>query len=113
MTIYELPKYMIICLTLTIIIEVLIACILKIKKKDLIIVVLVNILTNPLLVSITTTINFLYKSKIIITIILEVLAVFIEGYIYKNNLDYKNINPYCLSLVLNFISYIVGVIIWA
>ena len=114
MTIYDLPKYMIICLILTLVIEIFMAFILRIKGKDLIIVGLVNLLTNPLLVSITTSIDFLYGSKIklIVIIILEIIVLLIEGYIYKKNLTSKKINPYLLSLLLNLASYGAGLIIW-
>ncbi len=114
MTINELPKYMLICLSLTIVIECIIAFIIGIRKKDLVIVLLVNILTNPLVVSISSSIDFKYgiKYKNYSMIILEILVLIIEGLIYKKNLDYKKINPFLISLILNASSYLFGFILW-
>ena len=52
MLISDLPYYMFKCLVLTIIIELIIAIIIGIRgKKNIINVVLVNIITNPLVVT--------------------------------------------------------------
>jgi len=109
----QLPIYMIQCLLITIIAECIIARIFKIEIKDLIIVLLVNVLTNPLLVSISFSTGIFFGNiyRIIVTIILEILVVFTEGFIYKKILFEKKFNPYTLSLILNISSYIVGWII--
>ena len=102
-----LPKIMLICLVITIVVECLLTYILKIKKKeDVLIVLFVNILTNPLLVSITFSIGVFYgiTYKNIVTLVLELLAFFIEGFIYQKVLINKKINPYLLSLILNLSS---------
>ena len=53
---------MIKCLLCTIVIEILIALVLNIKdKKDLLYVVLVNILTNPIVVLVPILINSKFK----------------------------------------------------
>lgn len=114
MLINELPMIMVRCLVLTIIVEVLVALILRIKdKKDILNIVLVNLLTNPIVVSlpILIYINFLGNSQRISLIILEVLTLFVEGFIYKKVLDYKRINPYIISLILNGSSYLLGEVI--
>ena len=115
MLINDLPKIMAICLGLTIIIEVLFAFIFKVRKlKDFINIILANILTNPFVVTIPIYVNFKFGevSYYIILIILEILVVIIEGKLYKDYLDYKRINPYILSLILNILSYISGEILW-
>ncbi len=115
MYINELPKVMLICLTATIFSEVFLAIILGIRKrKDIFNVILVNILTNPLLVSITVALNFYLglNARHIGLLVLEIGAFLIEATIYKNVLENKKINPYLLSLLLNFFSYLVGVIIF-
>lgn len=113
MTIYELPKYMIICLVCTVIIEISFAFILKIRKKDLLTVLLVNVLTNPLVVSISTGINLFHgaEQKRISMIFLEITAFLTEALIYKYSLDNKKINPFLLSLLLNLSSYGLGFLI--
>ena len=101
-------------LVITLIDEIFIAIILKIKdKKDLLNILLVNLLTNPLLNAIIIYINVFYsiKARNISLIFLEIFVVFIEGFIYKKVLKYKKINCYLLSLILNFSSYILGTII--
>ena len=101
---------MIKCLLCTIVIEILIALVLNIKdKKDLLYVVLVNILTNPIVVLVPILINS--KFKIITLYSLEILTVFIEGYIYLKVLKYKKLNPFILSILLNLSSYLIGGII--
>ena len=114
MIINKLPFIMLKCLICTIIIEIVIALILKIKdKKDLINILLVNILTNPIVVSIPVLILFIYGKKYsyITLYILEIITVITEGFIYKKVLKYKKINPYLISLILNLGSYLIGEII--
>ena len=105
---------MIKCLVITIVIELCMALILKVKdRKDLLNIILVNIVTNPLVVSIPVFIlvKYSYNASIISLIILEIMTVIFEGLIYKKVLKYKKINPYGLSLILNISSYLIGEII--
>lgn len=114
MLINDLPLIMLRCLILTIIIEVIIGLILKIKnKKDLLNIILANIITNPIVVSIPVYINIKFGllERNICLIILEILTLFVEGFIYKKVLNYKKINPYLISLILNMSSYLIGEII--
>ena len=107
-------KILIVCLLSTIIVEVIVSLLLKVRdKKDILNIILVNIMTNPLLVSITVYINIFYglKYKNIIIYPLEILVVLVEGLVYKRYLKYKKINPYLLSLILNISSYLIGLFI--
>jgi hypothetical protein len=109
-----LIKILLNSLLLTIIIEFIIALLLKVKDKlDLINVLLVNILTNPLLVSISLYINIKHSLllKNILIIPLEIIVVLVEGFIYKKYLKYNKINPYLLSLILNGSSFLLGEVI--
>ena len=102
------------CLILTIIIELVLALILGIRnKKDIINVILVNVITNPIVVltPILIYLKFGHTMEIISIIVLEVLTVIVEGLIYKKVLDYKKINPILLSLILNAASYLIGEVI--
>ena len=106
--------YMLICLVTTLVVELVVALLLKVKTKmDIINIVLVNILTNPLLVSTINLISINYGLKIayIFLLIFEIFVVFIEGFIYRKYLDYKRINPYLLSFILNLCSYLFGLLI--
>ena len=107
-------KILIVCLLSTIIVEVIVSLLLKVRdKKDILNIILVNIMTNPLLVSITVYINIFYglKYKNIIIYPLEILVVLVEGLVYKRYLKYKKINQYLLSLILNISSYLIGLFI--
>lgn len=113
MLINDLPIVMLISLLCTLTIELGIAYIFKYRGKDLINVLLVNILTNPLLNSIIVAINYYYglKTRNISLIILEIMVVLIEGFIYQKYLDRRRINGYLLSLLLNVSSYLIGLLI--
>ena len=110
MNINELPLIMLICLSFTTMIELIMSLLLGIRnKKDILNVILVNIMTNPLVVSILMyiTYNRLFNTTISI-IILETLVILTEGFAYKKVLTFDKINPYVLSLILNISSYFIG-----
>ena len=113
MLISDLPIVMIRCLVITIIVEVLLAVIMGYRKKDLVNVLLVNILTNPLLNSLVVYVNFYYglKYRNIALLILEIIVVLIEGFIYQKYLQKRKINGYILSFILNTASYLLGIVI--
>lgn len=112
MLVSDLPKVMIISLTLTLVFELGVGLLLKYRGKDLINIFLVNVLTNPLLNSIIVAINYYYGLKVrnISLIILEILVVIIEGFIYQKYLEKRNINGYLLSIILNIASFGLGLI---
>lgn len=102
------------CLLVTLIIEIIVAFILGVRnKKDFINIVLGNILTNPLVVSISIYINIRYGLSIrdMWIIFLELMAFIVEGSIYYKVLNYKKINVFLLSLLLNLSSYFIGEVI--
>ncbi len=114
MILRDLPIIMVRCLILTVIIEVLVALLLGVRnKKDLLNVMLVNIITNPIVVSLPhlLLIYFGYSIYRVSFYVLEVVTVLFEGLIYKKVLNYKKINPFLLSLLLNGSSYLIGEII--
>ena len=104
---------MIRALLVTILIETIVAIIIGLRKKDLINVILVNIMTNPLVFNVPLYVNIKYGliPRHITLFIFELLALFSEGFVYKKYLNFKKINPYVISLVLNLSSYLIGVII--
>ncbi len=104
---------MIYCLVLTIMLEGLTAILLGLRGKDLLNVLLVNILTNPLLNAIHPLFLFHYgkEAQIISMLILEILVVLLEGFIYYKVLNYKKMSGYKLSFLCNFLSFMVGTLI--
>ena len=113
MYITDLPIVIAKSLFFTIVIEIFIAMILRYRQKDLLNVLLVNILTNPLVNSITVSINYYLglQYRQISLIILEIIAIFIEGMIYQKYLNNWKINWYLLSIILNISSFSLGLLI--
>ena len=112
MTIDELPIVMARCLLFTMLIELIVALILGVRdKKDILNIILVNIMTNPLLVSVTVYITYNRIFNRIASIVILELLIVIEGFTYKKVLKFKKINPFILALILNFSSYFIGEII--
>ncbi len=113
MNIDILPFTILSYLILTIVLELLLGIILGLRKKDLLYVALVNVLTNPILNALSTLIyiKYYYKGFIISIIVLEIIAFLVEGLIYKKVLSYKKIKPMLLSFILNIFSFSVGQLI--
>lgn len=113
MRIADLPYIMIQCLLVTVLIECTVAFILKYRKKDLLNVLLVNILTNPLVVTIPVFFNIKFgvTGRNISLIVLELLVLIVEGLIYNKYITRRKINPFVLSLILNMSSYLIGEVI--
>lgn len=102
------------CLLITILIEFIGAIIIGIRdKKDILIIILINILTNPILniIYLIVTIYLKFINEKIALYILEVLVVVIEGVIYKKYFEYKKINPFIISIILNTLSYSMDIIL--
>ena len=114
MFVFELPIIMIRCLIITLLIETIVGLILGIReKRDLLNVVLVNIVTNQLVVSIPVFFNYKYGllSRNICLLVFEVSAFLFEGFIYDKFLKYKKLNGFIISLILNGFSYFIGELI--
>lgn len=98
--------------SITIIIETLLAYLLKIREKeDLLNIVIINFITNVALNIFIIISSILFNKLIINIILLEILIVVIEGIFYKKKLSYKKINPFLISLILNTVSYLFSIII--
>ena len=114
-----LLKYLATALILTIIIELAVALILRVRAKyDIIYVVLVNCLTNP-----TVIVAYILLAKLlaissnditnyILVALLEGIVWIVEGLLFKKLLEYKKINPFLLSLILNVASFGLGLVIF-
>ena len=91
-------------LTLTLIIELSFALAMRVRGRDLLLVTLVNVLTNPIVVSVS-----LFVMPMLI-IPLEIAAVLTEAFFYHRYAD--NIKrPFVFSLSANLISYTFGLIL--
>ena len=73
-------------------------------KKDILNIILVNVLTNPLVTSIPilVLVTIGWKERIIMLIILELLTFITEGFIYYKTLKFKKINPLTQNEIFTF-----------
>lgn len=107
-------KSLIISLSLTLIIELTISLILGIRKKDdIIIVICANTLTNPIVVFIANCLTLLNNAWVyyIVVLIMEVIVVFVEGFVFKKALSYKDKSPLLISFANNATSFLLGILI--
>lgn len=83
----------------------------KRNKKDLLLLVLVNALTNPAVV-LLFWLSALYTrlNRVIVTGVLELLAVWAEGYYYKTR-GQEFARPYLFSVAANAFSFGTGILL--
>ncbi len=102
-------------LSLTLIIETIVALLLKVRNKnDLLNVLIVNYITNPIINILMIIIMCFIKSNIIINSLLfifELLVVYYEYVFYKKRLIYNKINLLLFSFILNVCSFLSGYVI--
>jgi hypothetical protein len=102
-----------ISLAATIVLEVLGAALLGVRQRsDFMIIILVNIITNPAVVYLTNLAVFLVgqgtPAHYAALLILELSAVITEALLYRKYLSYSRIDPWLLSAVLNAFSFAMG-----
>ena len=100
-------------LILTIIIEFVVVKVIHRKEKVLGAVILVNILTNPLVVytyNMFCVFSVAYRDFILF--ILEILVVFVEAYVYKLLLNVSYKKAFVISFIANAIAYVTGLLLW-
>ena len=100
-------------LFLTVILEESAAYLLGLRRKDLLLILLVNIITNPVLVTLSLLLMYhigVGKGQILTYLVLEPLVIFAEYRFFKAYLCSKR-DPLRLSLLLNLVS-ITGGILW-
>lgn len=110
MTLEQLPLIMLRALALTILIECAAAWLLGLRtKRDQTTVVLVNLLTNPLVVSLGAAVSVWIGIRAVrpVTLVMEAAVVIIEGAVYRKTLITDR-NPYAVSLICNLASFLIG-----
>lgn len=101
------------CLFLTIIIEAIVAFVINVRtRRGQLIVLLTNIITNPIMNSILLIVSFYLTERYYYAFLipLEIAVVIIEALIFRRNISTK-INPFLFSLILNASSYFIGTFI--
>mgnify|MGYP003305704049 CR=1 FL=1 len=98
-------------LGLTLILELGVAAILGIRRaRDLLMVTLVNVLTNPIVVLVLNLALLRGGPSWYLVAALEISAVGVEGLLYRNRLE-TPWNPFLLSLILNATSFFGGLLL--
>ena len=100
-------------LFLTLTLECGLAYVLGLRKKELLLTALINLITNPILVYISLLLMYhigIEKGQIITYLLLEPIVVLSEYLLYRKYLPVKR-NCLFLSLILNLIS-VLGGLLW-
>ena len=101
---------MLTALALTVVIEAALAFAFGVRTKyGQLVVLLTNVITNPLLNAVMTVVSFYIPPTVYYWFLvpLELLVVLAEGRIYRSMLQIK-MNPYLLSFLLNLGSWLIG-----
>ncbi len=101
---------LLICLLLTVAVEAAAALGAGVRScRGQVIVLLTNLITNPLLNGILVAVSFLLSPSLYYCFLipLEIIIVILEGWIYKKTLSLK-MNPFVFSLLLNVCSLLIG-----
>lgn len=102
----ELFLKLVISLLLTLVTEFPVAFLFQAKGKDLLLVFLVNILTNPVVVLVST----LTGDRVSLQMILEGMAILAEGFYYNKYSTYMRKGFLC-SFCSNLVSYGAGLLL--
>lgn len=105
-------KGMAISLAVTLVLELFFAICMKVRgRKEIRLVVLVNVLTNPIVVC-SYYMNYVYSfmNAVALTVIMELAAVAVEALLYTKY-SRKVVHPWLFSIGINAFSYTVGEII--
>ena len=97
-------------LALTLVLELGLALVWGVKRGDLLLVALVNVLTNPAVVLLYTLTNLWAPTwRLPITLALEVGAILIEGWLFAKRSDIRF--PWAFALCANLCSFVVGLLV--
>ncbi len=82
---------------------------------DFLIVVLANLLTNPVVSVLPSFAAYRFGTGLLIpvTVLAELGAVLAEWLVYRRFLSFRRVPPFLLSLILNAVSYFTGVLVFS
>lgn len=105
----ELLSILGISLFLTIALELCFGCLCRIRdRKDILLLILVNILTNPIVnISYYLVIHNNNWNRFIVVIVLELMAILTEGYYYRSY-GRTFSRPFLFALCANLFSFGIG-----
>ena len=94
-------------LTLTLVLESCYAILYHVRGSDLRLVLLVNVLTNPVVVLCHQITGRFWPAGLgLVILVMELWAVGIEGYLYYSRGNFKH--PWRFSVCANLLSYMIG-----
>ena len=97
-------------LALTLALELLFALLWGVKKRDLPLVALVNVLTNPVVVLCFIVTSLYFSAALLpVTLALEAGAVLVEGYLFATRSDIRF--PWLFAVCVNLFSFTVGLLL--
>ncbi len=106
---------LIVSVVLTIVIEVVLSLLLGLRgEKNIETIIWINCITNPIVVGMTNIVYIVSQNLIarnVTLAILEIIVVFLEGFLFSKILKNLKIKPYIYSLYLNVLSFGIGLII--
>lgn len=110
--IWSIPFLLLKALAVTVASEILTALFMGVRGRMLITILLVNVITNPILNYILiarqlTHVGFPWG----LLIILEIVVAVVEGLVYGQRFRRKGYNPYLMSILMNSVSLVFGLII--
>ena len=109
----EIPLYALGALLLTVVTEVALARLLGVKKKDeLLMLVLINCVTNPALNACMFAASVLFGLSggryLLCALLPELAVVLAEGRFFRREISVCRVGPYTLALLLNAATYLLG-----
>lgn len=108
----EILLSMLLSFALTLLFELGLALLVGLRKpKDLLLAFLVNAATNPPLVLFLNLFSTYMSPPWYLILSLEGCVVIAEWFLYRKRLEYVRIHPLLLSLLLNTVSYVGGLIL--
>jgi hypothetical protein len=108
-----ISSYFLTLLFLTIVIELVVAYLFGLRKKiEIITIIFINCITNPILNYLLLVNNyfFLFKTSLFIILFLEFIVILVEWKLLVFSLQEKSMKLLMLSLVMNFCSYTIGIL---
>lgn len=99
-------------LGLTLILELAVALVWRLSRRDLLLTLPVNVLTNPATVFLAYLAAYLFPAcpRLLLQLPLELIVVVVEGALYQRYADRVRY-PYTFSLSANAFSYLIGLLI--
>lgn len=101
---------LLIALVFTLLIELIVALLFGFKKNELIVIILINVVTNLIMNYFFIVFKYLDIVKInsILVFVVEVVVILVEWYLLSKTIERKKISLFIFSIIANTSSYFLG-----